>query len=231
MYRYSPETTNFGCFVMVQTHFDLIDIVRNDLTLLGFPNAVCQSLDDHESAYKNHDCKAASWLDGLEDPSWFNVAANYLAATERVLQCKLKACSDVLVDASIADLALRESAVKILLDPSDGLALQHGINFIVKQDLLEQYNTQLLEVCESPLLNKLSLDLKGAGLTGTLCVSIDSITAFNTLSLLSMHDLAQGLCPLCYSASVPRQNSLIYRGTISTSRTRLRAGAVISGSS
>jgi hypothetical protein len=215
---------------MVQTHFDLIDIVRNDLTLLGFPNTVCQSLDDHESAYKNHDCKAASWLDGLKDASWFNAAANYLAATERVLQCKLKACSDVLVDASITDLALRESAVKILLDPGDGLALQHGISFIVKQELLEQYNSQLLEVCKSPLLHKLSLDLKGAGLTGTMRVSIDLITAFITHALLSIHDLVQARCLLYCSTSVLRQNSLISRGMTSISRTRLSAGAVISAS-
>ena len=145
-----------------QTHFDLLDIVRTDLTRLGFPQRAYQALTHHEAEFK--------YGEDRKDAEWFNVAANYLAATERVLQCKLKACSDVLVDASITDLALRESAVKILLDPSDGLALQHGINFIVKQELLEQYNTQLLEVCKSPLLNKLSLDLKGAGLTGTMCV-------------------------------------------------------------
>jgi hypothetical protein len=206
-----------------QTHFDLLDIVRTDLTRLGFPQRAYQALTHHEAEFK--------YGEDRKDAEWFNVAANYLAATERVLQCKIKACSDVLVDASITDLALRESAVKILLDPGDGLALQHGIHFIVKQELLEQYNTQLLEVCKSPRLEKLSLDLKGAGLTGTMCVCQLIRSQPITHSLLSMHDSAQGLCPLCYSAYVLRQNSLIYRGMISTSRTRLRAGAVISGSS
>jgi hypothetical protein len=154
---------------MQKTHFDLIDIVRNDLTRLDFPKYTRRALDDHEAAYKKHDRDAPGWFVDLEDPAWFNAAANYLAATEKVLQCKLTACSDALLDDEIST-ALRERAVQILLDPTDALALQHGINFIMKHHLLDQYEVQLTRVCQSPLLEKLSLNLKGAGLNGGYCV-------------------------------------------------------------
>jgi hypothetical protein len=106
---------------MQKTHFDLIDIVRNDLTVLGFPDSACQALANHEAVYKKHDREAVGWVNGLDNPSWFNAAANYLSATEKVLQCKLTACSDILVADNIMDPALREKAVRVLLDPSDGL--------------------------------------------------------------------------------------------------------------
>jgi hypothetical protein len=64
---------------MQRTHFDLLNIVRTDLAMLGFPPSACRALDDHEAGYTAKDAHAAGW---------FNVAANYLGATEAALQVR-----------------------------------------------------------------------------------------------------------------------------------------------
>ena len=47
-------------------------------------------------------------------------------------------------------------------------ALQHGVALVVKQGLVETHSAALEKVCESDHLAQLSLDLKGAQLSGPL---------------------------------------------------------------
>jgi hypothetical protein len=147
----------------VQTHYDLLDIVRTDLTLLGFPPAAYRALNEHETAYR---AKDGVYQDG-RGPSWFNAAANYLGATEAALKCKLEACSYVMLDSSM-DPCIKKTALDILLDPNDAMALQHGIAVVIKHGLLsvDTYAEKLAKVCSSPMLSHLSLSLKGFGLRG-----------------------------------------------------------------
>jgi hypothetical protein len=120
----------------------------------GFPTIACEALDEHEANYKER------------PPQSFNVAANYLEATEQALQCKLKACSHVLLDEALGE-ELKNSALEVLLDPNDPMALQHSIRLLVKKGLIGAYADRLIELCNSPHLAKLSLDLPKQGLTGT----------------------------------------------------------------
>ena len=140
---------------MQRTHFDLLDIVRTDISLLGFPDTATQALVKHEAEFKRGD----------RDPQWFNSAANYLDATERALRCKHRVCSAILLDQSASD-TQRKKAIEVLLDPNDAMALKHGIACIFRHGLSDRYSQELEHVSTSPALKELALDLKGAGLTG-----------------------------------------------------------------
>jgi hypothetical protein len=61
---------------------------------------------------------------------------------------------------------LQSEAIKILLNPEDAMALGHGIAFVIKEGLIERYAREFEAVSASPILQELSLDLKGAGLKG-----------------------------------------------------------------
>jgi hypothetical protein len=139
-------------FHCLQTHFDLLDIVRTDISLLGFPQASFKALDDHEKRYEK------------QDGAWFNITSNYLDATKDVLRCKLEASEYVLLDAASSAANLKMS-LTILLDPKDAMALQYGVTILVKnKHLLEKYTPQLQTVCKSSCPPKdLSLDFKNKG--------------------------------------------------------------------
>ena len=66
--------------------------------------------------------------------------------------------------------SLQTKAVKLLLDPSDAMALGHGITVVMKEGLQARYADELEAVSTSSHLQELSLDLKGAGLEGIHCV-------------------------------------------------------------
>ena len=104
--------------IFTQTHFDLVDIVRTDLTQLGFPQCAFAALNEHETTYKDG---------GKHGPQWFNTASNYLDVTKQALQFKLKACSDVMLMDGQHSSEIRSHALKVLLDPHDAMALEHGI--------------------------------------------------------------------------------------------------------
>jgi hypothetical protein len=140
---------------MQKTHFDLLDIVRTDLTQLGFPQEAYQAFREHEAELKSKDSK------------WFNAAANYLSVTKEALQCKLKACSYVMQQEQSESMQSK-AAVKILLNSEDAMALEHGIIVIAKEGLQERYASELEAVSASENLQKLSLNLKGAGLKGQI---------------------------------------------------------------
>ena len=148
-----------GCVVSLQTHFDLLDIVRTDLSQLGFPREAYKALHDHEHKLKSQHS---------DDPRWFNAAANYLSVTKQALQCKLEACSYMMRQEDSG--SLQTKAVKLLLDPSDAMALGHGITVVMKEGLQGRYADELEAVSTSSHLQELSLDLKGAGLEGMHCV-------------------------------------------------------------
>jgi hypothetical protein len=143
----------------LQTHFDLLDIVRTDIAQLGFPGEAFKALHDHEDKLK---------IQHSDNPRWFNAAANYLSATKQALQCKLEACSYMMRQKESG--SLQTKAVELLLDPSDGMALGHGITVVMKEGLQERYADELEAVSTSSQLQELSLDLKGAGLEGMHCV-------------------------------------------------------------
>ena len=143
----------------LQTHFDLLDIVRTDLSQLGFPRKAFKALHDHENKLKSQHS---------DDPRWFNAAANYLSVTKQALQCKLEACSYMMRQEESG--SLQTKAAKLLLDPSDAMALGHGITVVMKEGLQERYADELEAVSTSSHLQELSLDLKGAGLEGMHCV-------------------------------------------------------------
>jgi hypothetical protein len=140
----------------LQTHFDLLDIVRTDISLLGFPQASFKALNDHEKRYK----------DKTHGGAWFNITANYLDATKEVLRCKLEASEYVLLDAA-SSAANLEKSLTILLDPKDAMALQYGVTILVRNEnkhLLEKYTPQLQTVCKSSSPPQdLSLDFKNKG--------------------------------------------------------------------
>jgi hypothetical protein len=140
------------CVPFVQTHFDLLDIVRTDLTQLGFPQEAYEAFHEHEAELKSKDSK------------WFNAAANYLSVTKEALQCKLKACSYMMQQEQSG--SMQSEAVKILLNSEDAMALGHGISVIVKEGLQERYASELTAASASDNLRRLSLDLKGAGMKG-----------------------------------------------------------------
>jgi hypothetical protein len=139
----------------LQTHFDLLDIVRTDLSQLGFPREAYKALHDHENKLKSQHS---------DDPRWFNTAANYLSVTKQALQCKLEACSYMMRQEEFG--SLQTKAAKLLLDPSDAMALGHGITVVMKKGLQKRYADELEAVSTSSHLHELSLDLKGAGLEG-----------------------------------------------------------------
>jgi hypothetical protein len=140
----------------LQTHFDLLDIIRTDLSQqLGFPQEAYKALHEHEEALKSQHSN---------DPRWFNAAANYLSVTRQALQCKLEACSYMMRQKQSG--SLQSKAVELLLDPSDAMALGHGITVVMKEGLQERYAKELEAVSASSHLHELSLDLKGAGLEG-----------------------------------------------------------------
>ena len=139
----------------LQTHFDLLDIVRTDLSQLGFPREAFKALHAHESNLKTQHS---------DDPRWFNAAANYLSATKQALQCKLEACSYMMRQEQSG--ILQSKAVKLLLNPDDAMALGHGITCVVKEGLQRRYANELEAVSTSSHLQELSLDLKSAGLEG-----------------------------------------------------------------
>ena len=60
------------CVPFVQTHFDLLDIVRTDLTQLGFPREAYEAFKEHETKMKS------------KGSEWFNSATNYLSVTKEV---------------------------------------------------------------------------------------------------------------------------------------------------
>jgi Leucine-rich repeat (LRR) protein len=66
------------------------------------------------------------------------------------------------------DPSVKKIASDILLDPNDAMALQHGIAVVIKNELLriDSYAAKLEEVCDSTELSRLSLSLKGLGLSG-----------------------------------------------------------------
>jgi hypothetical protein len=150
----------------LQTHFDLLDIVRTDLSQLGFPREAYKALHDHESKLKSQHS---------DDPRWFNAAANYLSVTKQALQCKLEACSYMMRQEESG--GLQTKAVKLLLNPSDAMALGHGIAVVMKEGLQERYTDELEAVSASSHLHELSLDLKGAGLEGPYLVCTASLLA------------------------------------------------------
>ena len=114
---------------MQKTHFDLLDIVRTDLTQLGFPQEACEVL-------RNHEAKMKSEHSG--DPRWFSAAANYLSATKQALQCKLEACSYMMRQGQSGN--LQSTAVE-LLNPDDAMALSHGITCVAKEGLKDDTST------------------------------------------------------------------------------------------
>jgi hypothetical protein len=143
----------------LQTHFDLLDIVRTDLSQLGFPRKAFKALHDHENKLKS---------EHSDDPRWFNTAANYLSVTKQALQCKLEACSYMMQQEESG--SLQTKAVELLLNPSDAMALGHGITVVMKEGLQDRYANELEAVSASSHLHELSLDLKGAGLQGPYCI-------------------------------------------------------------
>ena len=172
---------------MQRTHFDLLDIIRTDIARLEFPPSANAALEEHEATYKG--------TYATHDAQWFNSAANYLEATKRALQCKLRACEHVLVlGADEVTSEQRREAVGHLLDPSDAMALQHGVALVVKQGLVETHSAALEEVCESDHLAQLSLDLKGAQLTGPVPAVVLRICAQADFFDLSGNDfdIAEG---------------------------------------
>jgi hypothetical protein len=179
----------------------LLDIVRTDLTRMGFPSSACIALNEHEAAYKNHDQTAPGWSEELDDPAWYNAAANYLGATEKALQCKLKACSHVLLDPEASE-GMEKEALQALLDPNDTIAMEHGVALVVKNDsLLEKYAHQLEEVSKSSSLARLSLNLKGAGMTGavpTVLLRICAKAEFFDLSENRFDYTSEGLMGYTY---------------------------------
>jgi hypothetical protein len=172
----------------LQTHFDLLDIVRTDLSQLGFPREAYKALHDHENKLKRQHSA---------DPRWFNAAANYLSVTKQALQCKLEACSYMMRQEEFGSLQIR--AAKLLLDPSDAMALGHGITVVMKKGLQERYADELESVSTSLHLHELSLDLKGAGLEGIYCILCSLCNMSNLVVTL-----AQVKCPMCWCASVRR---------------------------
>jgi Leucine-rich repeat (LRR) protein len=140
---------------MQKTHFDLLDIVRTDLTQLGFPQEAYKSFHEHKTKLKS---------ESREDPRWFNNAAHYLSATKEALQCKLEACSYMMQQDQPG--SEQCEAAKILLNPDDAMALGHGINLVIREGLQGRYASELEAVSASSNLQELSLDLKGAGLKG-----------------------------------------------------------------
>jgi hypothetical protein len=125
---------------MQKTHLDLVDIVRIDITLLGFPRAACYALDEHEKTHTKRQAK------------WFNSTANYMEATKMALQCKLAACEHVVLQCNYEAIAnegaitkehvrlgpMEAEALRILLDPTDAMALQYGILSIIKNGVLDR---------------------------------------------------------------------------------------------
>jgi hypothetical protein len=158
----------------LQTHFDLLDIIRTDIAQLGFPGEAFKGLHDHENKLK---------IEHSDDPRWFNAAANYLSATKQALHCKLEACSYMMRQKESGRLHTRQTkAVELLLDPSDAMALGYGITVVMKEGLQERYAKELEAVSTSSQLHELSLNLKGAGLEGTyyvLCSSCASARCCN----------------------------------------------------
>jgi hypothetical protein len=175
------------CVFALQTHFDLLDIVRTDLSQLGFPREAYKALHDHENKLKSQ-----------HDPRWFNGAANYLSVTKQALQCKLEACSYMMRQEEFG--SLQTKAAKLLLDPGDTMALGHGITVVMKEGLQERYADELEAVSASSHLHELSLDLKGAGLQGIYCV----LCSLCDMSNLVVTTLAQVMSPTCWCASVRR---------------------------
>jgi hypothetical protein len=136
----------------------LLDIVRTDLTQLGFPQRAYEALKRHEAEFK--------YGEDRKDAEWFNNAANYLSATKQVLQCKLEACSTIMLAEELPS-EIQARALDVLLDPNDPMALQHGIVCVMQRRLSDQYAAKLEEVSDSKHLQGLSLhNLKGKGLTG-----------------------------------------------------------------
>ena len=149
-----------------QTHFDLLDIVRTDLTQLGFPQRAYEALKRHEAEFK--------YGEDRKDAEWFNNAANYLSATKRALQCKLEACSTIMLEEELSS-EIQARALDVLLDPNDAMALQHGIVCVMQRRLSDQYAAKLEEVSNSKHLQGLSLhNLKGKGLTGRGLYSVSA---------------------------------------------------------
>jgi HEAT repeat protein len=147
------------CSFVVQTHFDLLEIVRSDLKQLGFPQEAYEALDNYKAQCKH------------EDPKTFNAAAKYLGATKQALQCKLEAYSYMMLQ---QESNAQEKAAELLLNPDDAMALGHGIVHVWKNGLEFRYAPELEAVSASLNLPDLSLDLKGMGLEGSSNIYIDN---------------------------------------------------------
>jgi hypothetical protein len=145
---------------MVQTHFELLEIVRSDLKQLGIPQEAYEALDNYKAQCKH------------EDPKTFNAAAKYLGATKQALQCKLEAYSYMMLQ---QESNAQKKAAELLLNPDDAMALGHGIVHVWKNGLQVRYAPELKAVSACLHLPDLSLDLKGMGLEGpaTLNIYID----------------------------------------------------------
>jgi hypothetical protein len=135
-------------------HVYQVGIVREDLVRRGLPLASLGALNAHQVECERRPAE------------WYNSAKNYTGATEKVMQCKLEACCQVMLQAG-AGADLKATAADMLLDLDDETALATGVTFIVKHGLLGECKTQLDAMVGSPVLKRLSLTgLKGAGLTG-----------------------------------------------------------------
>ena len=153
---------------MQGSHLQLLDLLTDELRFAGVPYVAMKPLDDLKPFMEER------------DPQWFNSAANYLNATERALRCKHQVCSAILLDPS-ADDAQRKKAIEVLLDANDGMALAHGIACIFRHALSDRYTEELERVSASPALKALTLDLKGAGLTGR-CAREQAASCLSPLS-------------------------------------------------
>ena len=129
--------------------------MRTDLIQLGFKKSAFSALNEHEATYKDN---------GKHGPQWFNTASNYLDVTKQALQFKLKACSDVMLMDEQDSFEIRPQALKVLLDPHDAMALEHGIVCVMKCGL----HAELEKVSDSEHLQGLSLKLKAVGLAGPI---------------------------------------------------------------
>jgi hypothetical protein len=116
----------------IQKHFDWLWtlFVPTLHSALGFPPEACEVL-------RNHEAKMKSEHSG--DPRWFSAAANYLSATKQALQCKLEACSYMMRQGQSGN--LQSTAVELLLNPDDAMALSHGITCVAKEGLKDDTST------------------------------------------------------------------------------------------
>jgi hypothetical protein len=138
---------------MQRNHLDLIHIIRSELVLNGFSADACTPLDTLGTS-------AAE-----KGPAWYNTAAHYMECTRAALQCKFDVCSAVLLEDAVEP-HLIAHASRILFDPADASALQHGVVFVAKHGLLAQYAPELECIVQANGQVLEELSFKDAQLTG-----------------------------------------------------------------